>query len=301
MKKTLYLLLIIAMLFSFVACQKEIPVEYTVYYSSVDGIDDSIIEKDLSEKANNLTFKNVNELDFMGSGESYVDSDAKAEIEIKLGEKVIKGQYLCSGKYEEANSKDKAIHKLNTYHAYAVYDENGVTPEIFNIRKETGELIKYINTNDNNLKGDCTADEAKKIADELILSLYDKKYTDEYSYEGTKLNSGTDGNPKNYYTVKYTRYLYGYEVDAISVHVNKVGQIVGVFASDIGKCYKLEERISEKALQQAHDALMDVMGMKDQKMSADTIVLQIARDGKLYMQSLLKPQKLSTFFTINVE
>lgn len=139
------------------------------------------------------------------------------------------------------------------------------------------------------------------IADKVVPELFDKEYMAEYSYESTELQTGTAQSPKRYYKVKYSRYLYGYEVDSITIHVNMAKEVIGVYASDIGKYYKIEERISQKAIEQAYKTLMEFRGIKNVEMTPETIRLKIAGDGKLYLKSMYEVSNDISARIINVE
>ena len=289
------------MLFSAVACQKDIPVEYTIYYTANDELDDKSVQQELSAISTKYKYKNASQLDFLGLGEEFIDTEASEFYEIEINGETIVGKFSESYKIGSENANDLKQAYFDVHHRYVYCDENGNWCAEFKIKKSTGELVFYNDARGRDSSGNCSAEDAKIISDKFINGRYNDKYTNEYVYSKTEVNTGRNNSPQYVYQVIYERKLYGYVVDEIVIQINKAGDIVGIGASDIGKYYKIEERISQKAIEQAYKTLMEFRGIKNVEMTPETIRLKIAGDGKLYLKSMYEVSNDISARIINVE
>ena len=133
--------------------------------------------------------------------------------------------------YKAGNAQYHYLHGTDILCKLFVYGDGGVA-------------VKNIPTNE---------EEAKKITDDFLDSIYGKGFSSEY-----ELLTIHGENSVDLYNVVYVRVIEGYRTDdTIAVYIDRSGKISAMNAPNVNKYKYLKDRISKEKVDEAKDILME--------------------------------------------
>lgn len=246
--------------------------EYIIYsYPSAGG---SLNDE---QGAVDITFKDAETKIFSFAGKTEIEKprDADNQLTFQLNGETYSLEYSRS--YEtklSSSNKFNSYSKFNTYRSDDIYADT---------RASTNELLLFINFDKTDLKatGDLTEDEAKRIAESTILSLYGEDVKNEYIYATTVY---TDSQSVRHYTVVHRKYVWGTPTnDEIQISVNMRGEVVGINAKNLGLFSHAEEQVEKKAIADAISVLEKTYS-NNWSILAKTLILDSEGDYYIYAQ-----------------
>ncbi len=238
-------------------------VNYSIYYYPSAG------EIGLNENSSaTVTLKNAETKQFSFASKTEINkpSDVEDQISFELNGKTYLLQYNRT--FETALSSSENLKDYSKFNEY-----KSETVRVYT-RVSTGEILFFSNVDENDRKasGDLTADDAKKIADSTLLTLYGSSIQEEYLYDTTVQK---DSRHDVHHTVVYRKYVWGVPTkDKIQISVNMKGDVVALNAIMLGVFSQAEDQLTKKEIDDAisvlHEALSNECTMFDETLTVDS-------------------------------
>lgn len=255
-------------------------VVYTIYGTSTLGNfnrGDGNIEED-----SNIKYGNISELDFLNSRtDDIVNIDAEREKTLVINGKELQFKYRRTYARTLASSKQEALSQFGYQDVYELYDKNQTLSATAEFSSNNGELRFYLDFDLSHSKVDSvlTDEDAKALADELMLSIYGGELSDEYDV----VVSSSDASDTNSVYVYYTRSIFGYTTDeVVRIELNGNGDLLSLNAERLRLFDSIKNELTLEMIQNAEDMLIDRISDL-YTINSKTIMLD-ANSGKFFLR-----------------
>ncbi len=255
-------------------------VVYTIYGTSTLGNfsrGDGNVEED-----SNIKYGNISELDFLNSRtDDVVNIDAEREKTLVINGKELQFKYRRTYARTLASSKQEALSQFGYQDVYELYDENQTLSATAEFSSNNGELRFYLDFDLSHSKVDSvlTDEDAKALADELMLSIYGRELSDEYDV----VVSSSDASDTNSVYVYYTRSIFGYTTDeVVRIELNGNGDLLSLNAERLRLFDSIKNELTLEMIQNAEDMLIDRISDL-YTINSKTIMLD-ANSGKFFLR-----------------
>ena len=249
------------------------PTQYVIYCHPSAG--DLNTQETVSHQ---VSFENVGTKDFSFATKTEVErpSGTPDEQTIELNGKLYSGRY--SGTYETAIAASHLFGSYGRFHTYR--NDMGY----MDFRASDNKLMLFVNFDEetNTAHGTVTEEEAKSIAGSVLLSVYGENAFEEYAYDTTLYTESPLGV---YYTMVYRKHVCGMPTqDAVSISVNRRGEIVGINAKYLGMFSLAEAKLTKQDIDDAIAVLRETFA---EKWTILTTRLVLDTEGHCYISAQL--------------
>ena len=249
--------------------------KYTIYVeASFDAASGSGSTKD---NLTNIQFGDITERDFYYARDTEIDNPkACAEKEFVLAGNKYVSAYHETVSNSLSSSANEKLHSFGVYEKYNSEEVNNRFSAKF--RQSDGELVLFSRYGIHNVTGDLTEQEAKALADSLMMEKYGEAFASEYPDYSIVV---TNENTRKLITVCYTKYIYGYPTtDRVLVTYNMQGELKSLNAVSKGLFNPVQENITEEKINAAKDALISAISTE---WDIQAITLLLDSDGGCYL------------------
>lgn len=187
-----------------------------------------------------------------------------------------KAQYLRSFSNSLSDSNDESLHALGRFDEYR--SEEAGNRFIARFRQSDDALVFFSVTDERKVDGTLTEQDAKVLADALLVDRYGDQFAAEYSNCEIVV---TNDDLNKIITVGYTKYIYGYPTtDRVLVTYNMRGELKAFNAMTKGIFDSAEASISIDEISNAEEALISVI---PPTAIVGTKMLTLDADGDCYL------------------
>ncbi len=270
MKKTIVLLLTALLVFT--GCSGEEPVEYVIYGDVAASAGETASS---DSAAGNVEIRAVSSLDVRHAmSQKITNENAPQTRTITVNGVSMELKLKNSEASGLANCKVEAMQEYGKQDIYEA-EYNGST--IVAHYRPNGDLLFFSELSAKPNSGALTEDQVKKVALQLLQSLYSKETIAEYTFDHVSF----DDNGFTY--VYYMKKICGYPtMDLIQIKLHGDGKLKCINALQMGIFSPLEDSITEEKIDAAKKVLMERIGGD---WEPKNIKLAVGSDGKCYLRA----------------
>lgn len=276
-------------------------VNYTIYCNKnyANTITDKIQETNQAESAKqNLKIEDGSLLEFSPTSETYTDNTVSQKISYKIDGEDFTLPYRSSYLKPFSESNVAGLNNISETDLYCEPNGSGPTLEV---RRGTGELLKFINIDPQSAtkEGPFTTADAEQAAPKLIKSLYGEDVLSKLKlYRTTELDEGLNNN----ILVQYARFIGDYKTEEmITVYYDRQGNVTGVLANLLGFVDAYGTTLTEEKVLAAENVLREYLPKELISKEKHQFFIDVDSSGKCYLCIyLLLDETCLERFSINI-
>lgn len=252
-----------------------VDIEYMIYAEPYCGENTMLTYTD--GQSCQIAFKDASECDFSYSRRTEIGREkADDKRELLLGNRTVEVDYVRSFSNPLLTSTQETLQILGSFDDYRSKEMDGSITVRF--RQADNELVFYSATDQRDVTGALTEQDAKALADAFLKEKYGDEFVTEYPYyEIVKTNDSFNKS----ITVGYTKYVCGYPTtDRVLVTYNMNGELKAFNAMTKGLFASVQHDITDEKISNAEDALLNTISSS---WGVATKTLALDTDGRCYL------------------